>query len=211
MSENVGAQRPFRWTKQREKAALLVAQDELSNDRIAAEAGITDRQLLRWKRHPTFAARVAEYIEVACAELRARSIAELQNRVDAINDRWERMRQLIADRAEAYAGQAPGAGTGLLVPKPLLLKVYDAGPAPETPDEAEDPADPGEAGETLFFAKRSVTAVAWAVDTGLLHELREHEKIAAQMLGQWTDKSDVTSGGQPLLIKAYVGVDLDRV
>lgn len=38
----------------------------------------------------------------------------------------------------------------------------------------------------------------YEVDTGLLKELREHEKQAAQELGQWTEKKDLTTNGQPL-------------
>ena len=38
----------------------------------------------------------------------------------------------------------------------------------------------------------------YAVDTGLLRELREHEKQAAIELGEWTEKQDVTSGGARL-------------
>lgn len=189
MSENVTPARRFRWSQRSEEAALLVAQDVLRDAEIAEAARITERQLIRWKHHPEFAARVNQHVSDARAAVRDRGIADSQNRVDAINDRWGRMRQLLDERGEAYKGQAPGAGTGLVIPKPLLLKVYDAG---GDPDE-----DDGE-GEILFSAKRSVTAVAWAVDTGLLHELREHEKLAAQMLGQWTDKSDVTSDGKPL-------------
>jgi hypothetical protein len=34
----------------------------------------------------------------------------------------------------------------------------------------------------------------YEVDTGLLKELREHEKQAAQELGQWSDKARVEQG-----------------
>jgi hypothetical protein len=34
----------------------------------------------------------------------------------------------------------------------------------------------------------------YQVDTGLLKELREHEKQAAQELGQWSDKARVEQG-----------------
>lgn len=44
----------------------------------------------------------------------------------------------------------------------------------------------------------------YAVDTGLLRELREHEKQAAQELGQWIDKSEVEQ-----TTKAYVTVGPD--
>jgi hypothetical protein len=39
-----------------------------------------------------------------------------------------------------------------------------------------------------------VTVEEYQVDTGLLKELREHEKQAAQELGQWSEKARVEQG-----------------
>jgi hypothetical protein len=47
------------------------------------------------------------------------------------------------------------------------------------------------------------------VDTGLLREMREHERQVAQETGQWTEKRDVTSGGQP--VPATFGIALMKV
>lgn len=40
------------------------------------------------------------------------------------------------------------------------------------------------------------TVEEYEVDTGLLAELRAHEKQAAEELGQWITKGDVTSKGE---------------
>lgn len=48
------------------------------------------------------------------------------------------------------------------------------------------------------------------VDTALLREMREHEKQAAQELGQWTEKSE-TNGGLTLYTKTLKGVSLDEL
>ena len=51
---------PWKWTKRRALAAVLVAEDELTDDEIAGRVGIKRLQLWRWKQRPEFSARVAE-------------------------------------------------------------------------------------------------------------------------------------------------------
>lgn len=72
------------------------------------------------------------------------------------------MLRVIEARSKDMA-EVPGGDTGLLVRK---LKSIGSGENTKTVEE-------------------------YAVDTGLLSELREHEKQAAQELGQWINKSNV--------------------
>lgn len=160
----------FRWTAQREKAALLLAEDRLIDEEIAKKIGVDRRTLTNWRQDLEFQARITEHVEAFKQAVRSRGIACLERRVDALSDRWDRMRQVIEERAEELGGECAGGGTGLLVKQ---MKTLGSGPAAQVVEE-------------------------YAVDTGLLRELREHEKQAAQELGQWTDKADVTSGGTPL-------------
>lgn len=116
-------------------------------------------------------ARLAEIAEVERQAIVAKGIAEKQNRIDAYNDRWRRMQQVIAERAEDIELQdVAGGKTGLIV-----HNVKGVGK--------------GEDFQLIDL---------YEVDTGLLKELREHEKQAAQELGQWTEKKDLTTNGQPL-------------
>lgn len=149
----------FHWTGRREEAALLVAEDNLSDERIAERLSITRQGLVKWKRHPAFQERVKAVRDEIRAAVVARGIADKQNRVDALNERWARMHDVIESRASA-GGDAPGASTGLLY---KTIKVVGSG-------------------------KDQYEVEEWAVDTGLLREMREHEKQAAQELGQWTEK-----------------------
>lgn len=159
VSQNV-TEKPA-WTAEKERAALLVAQDRLSDELIAADIGIDRRTLARWKVDETFAARVSQIVEEVKAAVIARGIAEKQNRIDAYNDRWKRMQKVIEGRAVEHAGYAGGGATGLLVRQ---LKSVGRGEDTQTVEE-------------------------YAVDTGLLRELREHEKQAAMEVGDWTDKT----------------------
>lgn len=50
-------------TIRQERAALLVAEDALTDEAIVAEVGITRDTLHRWKKQPAFAAAVSTHIE----------------------------------------------------------------------------------------------------------------------------------------------------
>lgn len=163
----------FAWTKPRIEAAQLLAEDDLTDAEIASQVGVTRAGLAKWKVHPSFAGRVAEIVAEIESEIRIRGIARQMKRVDALQHRWLLMKRVIAERSEADEMQGVAGGTtGLLV---RTFKVVGNGPDAHVVPE-------------------------FAVDTGLLKELREHEKQAAQELGQWTEKKQVTGrDGSPLI------------
>src|ERR1044072_791547 len=160
-----------KWSEQKERAAHLAVEDRLSDEEIAAAVGVDRRTFARWKLTEQFSQRRATILEETQEALVARGIAEKQNRVDAYSDRWERMRKVIEARGKEMASYAGGGATGLLVRQ---LKSIGKGEDAQVVEE-------------------------YAVDTGLLKEMREHEKQAAQELGQWTEKSDITSGGKAII------------
>ena len=179
----------FRWTAKREEGALLVAQDELSNEEIAKRMGVSRQALDKWKRQPEFGERVAALVAAMAEAVKGRGIAERQNRVAALNERWNRLWRVIEARAAQYA-DVPGGDTGMLVCQIRVVRVGGTGDGERVRD-------------------RGFTQIAeYAVDVGLLKELREHEKQAAQELGQWDgDRQDEAA----LLVREYVGVAVDQV
>lgn len=116
MSQNVTKIAPFAWSKVKERAAELVAEDKLTDDQIAELSGCERRTLARWKTHPEFAARVDAVVADFCATVRKHGIAILERRVAALDDRWKRMQQVIEERAKdvQVSGHA-GGETGLIV------------------------------------------------------------------------------------------------
>jgi hypothetical protein len=165
----------FHWTGKRERAALLAAEDEQSDSKIAASIGLTEITITRWKRDPEFQARVAENVERIRAAVLAEGIANKQNRVDALNDRWRRMQKVIAERADDSAmADVSGGSTGLLT---HIIKMIGQGERAQRIDE-------------------------YAVDTGLLKEMREHEKQAAIELSQWSERQEITGAdGGPVQVE----------
>lgn len=151
----------FRWTKPREDAAVLLAEDLLTDAEIGARVGVTDRQMRTWKLHPEFAARVQSLAREMGDAAKRHAISRKARRVQGYDDRRRRLLEVV----EARAGDMPGVAggpTGLLV---RTVKVVGSGPAAQVVEE-------------------------YAVDTGLLKELRELEKQAAVELGQWTEKRE---------------------
>jgi Helix-turn-helix of insertion element transposase len=157
----------FRWTTQREKAALLIANDEITDDAIAAEVGVSRQALWNWKTDPEFKARVDSLVTDFRAHVRRHGIAIIENRIGHLQRRHDLMNKVIVERAADPGMQdVPGGKTGLMVHN---VKSIGSGADAERVDLYE-------------------------VDTALLKELRDHERQAAQELGQWSEKSEQVIG-----------------
>jgi len=157
-------EKPFHWTARARQAAALLAEDFLTDNQIAKKVKTCRRTVATWKLHPEFAAEVAALAQKMgdrCARL---AIARKHRRVAALDDRVRRLKRVIAGRAGNAAHRAaPGGDTGLLARK---LKMIGSGENATVVEEFE-------------------------VDGTLLRELREHEKQAAQELGQWVERKDL--------------------
>jgi len=131
------------------------------------------RSLKSWSSAFGWQTRLGQVADEERQAIVAQGIAERQNRVDAYGDRWGRMRQVIAERAaDKELADVPGGKTGLLV---RTFRTIGGRGDPQIVEE-------------------------FAVDVGLLREMREIEKQAAQDLGQWVEKGELTGkGGSPLL------------
>jgi hypothetical protein len=164
ISQKFAEIKPFSWSPNSEKAAQLVAEDRLTNEKIAQTCGVTRRTLDNWKTHPEFAERVEQCLAEFRAVVRKRGIAILENRVDRLHDRWNKLHQIIEERAlEAEMQTVPGGKTGMITRN---LKGIGKGEDYERVEVFE-------------------------VDTALLAEIRNHEQQAAKELGQWVERSNV--------------------
>ncbi len=177
MSQIVPNDRRFKWSGQSEQAAQLIAAGDLSLTEIAERLEVDRRTLHRWRQAPEFASRVDQHIEEIRREIRRHGIGVVERRVTALDDRWRRLQRVMDERGAApEMADVPGGSTGLLVRR---VKRIGAGPSVKTIEE-------------------------FAVDTRLLSELREHEKQAAQELGQWMGKPEATRKGEPIGCRVVV-------
>jgi hypothetical protein len=159
--------RDWKWTPQRETAALSVAHDSLSDAEIAKEAGITRSTLSTWKHSPEFQGRIEEHKQAAREAIRKSGIALVENRVARKNADWERLETIRRARAKAAESDAElleeGGATGLVLRR---LKSIGTGAAAQIVNE-------------------------YAIDTALLAERDRLEEAVARELGQRVEKHEV--------------------
>jgi transposase-like protein len=173
---------PFEWTEKREQAAVLLAEDELTVKEVAEKVGISVRQLFAWKANPAFKARIDEVVKEFGAMAGRYAVGRVARRMQSYNATVHGIQRVIAERAAdpSMAG-VPGGQTGMLVRQ---IKGIGQGDAFREVHE-------------------------YSVDTALLKELRDTLRQAAVESGQWTEKKDVTSGGEPLTL--IVGVPTEAI
>ena len=87
------------------RAALLVAEDELTDEEIAQRVKITKRQLENWKKRPDFAAAVRAHREAFRQRMLSEGFADKALRVQALNAiALDLMRQLRDADYKAMVG-----------------------------------------------------------------------------------------------------------
>lgn len=106
------------WTGQRIKAAQLVAEDALSNERIAEEVGIHLSTFKAWKQVPEFESRVREIVQELDEAVSQLRFAKRRERIRALNEQAEDYVQIRKERSAYFAEKfpnVPGGRTGRLV------------------------------------------------------------------------------------------------
>lgn len=197
--EQNGTETGFRWTEKAHRAAVLVAEDELSDVEIADVIGIGRTTLHRWKQHPDFRAQVAHRAEDIARSMLRLTIAKKHKRVKVLDDLHRKLLTVIDERAESYADEArdesaeavarramrslfgggdedtpPGAGTG------LILKQY----------------------KQIGAGRNAQLITEYAVDTRTIGEIRSLHEQAAKELGQWVEKSETTHDATESFVEA---------
>ena len=175
----------WEWTPQREQTASLLALGQLSETKIAAQVGVDRNTIWFWKQAPEFVAEIRSLADFVRASIMEEGIAVKANRIAYLNERHQRLKQIVDERAEYFASHedpevrdAPGVTTGLLIQQ---RRVVGTGRA-------------------------ATEIVEYVVDTALLRETRSLEEHTAREMGQWTDKSEVNINQ-----KLWVGIDFDRI
>ena len=155
------------FTEQQETAAQEVAKDELTDAEIAAKVGVGTTTFYRWKRQPHFMARVTEIARDWGEAMLREAITKRVRRLNALQDVWLRIKALIEARAnDPTMIGVPGGRTGLLLKRHRGLG----------------------SGENFRVVEE------FEADVGLLKEMRETMKQAAQEVGQWLEKFEHTKG-----------------
>lgn len=142
----------------------------------ASAAGVTDRTIRNWKKDEDFQGLIDDIRSDLDRLTMQRWIAQKHRRIDVLMEQADGMRRLRNARAEDL-DHIPGGNTGLLVHQV----------------------------KSIGFAENNQVIDEYVFDSALSRELRETLKQAAQELGQWTEKQDITSGGGPITFTIDLG------
>jgi hypothetical protein len=105
----------FLWTAQREEAALLVAQDELTDEQIAKRVGVTrNGAVARWKATPAFRVRVNEHVREWAQRFREEGLCVKERRVRSLVDDFAATELILSERGEQLADFGGGCSTGFI-------------------------------------------------------------------------------------------------
>ena len=124
-------------------------------------------------------------------------IAKKRLRLRAYNERWETAQKILQYRAERYRAQIGDADAETAAAK-AARRIFGH----EVPYEAVT----GYLVEKESVNNAGHRTVEWAVDLGLMREMRALEQQAAQELGQWESKLQIEGLTTTIEI---VGVDAD--
>ncbi len=174
----------------RERAAVLIAEDEQTDEAIALAVGVTRKTLHNWKQDPGFAALVGDNVGRIQAGMLKLTIAKKHKRLEVLDDLHTKALQVITQRGFRHAGELAEAESAAMATRRFF--------GTNTPEEAA----------TGLLVKQETTnnsgikTVNWAVDPGLMKEIRALQEQAAKELGQWVEKGEVNVGGS--LKREYV-------
>lgn len=104
----------FRWTPEKERAAVMFGTEDISIPEVAARIHVASRTVDFWKAKPEFKARIAQHFEAWKASIYQKGIAQKERRILTYLEDYERIQTIRRERAVAYAA-GPGGKTGDIV------------------------------------------------------------------------------------------------
>src|SRR5271154_40333 len=97
------------------RAAILAAEDELSDTEIARQCGISRRTLMRWKNQPAMQEKIDEHLGRIQRHSEVRIMAERRQRIIPLDILWQELQAVVERRVNSPKMQGiPGGNTGLL-------------------------------------------------------------------------------------------------
>lgn len=105
----------FIWTNERTQAAILLADDKLTDKQIAAQLQVSESILNKWKLLPEFKARLQEHVDEFRRSVMSRGVADKAKRLHRLNQDWCRLQRVIDERATNAPEDMIGGSTGMVI------------------------------------------------------------------------------------------------
>ena len=178
MPQNGVKEIPWFWTRKRELAAKLVADETLTGTEIGNQVDVGRRTLDRWKTSPEFQARVDGYIEAFKKSVRQKFLAVKEVRLQSLIEDFNATTLILRERGIDAAWMdetghirkdgAPGGSTG------YLAREY----------QNRETADVIHEGKPAKVARPKAI---YRFDSAIMRERRELRKQIAIELGEWDE------------------------
>jgi len=94
-----------------ESAAILAAEDELSDNEIAQHCGITRRTLMRWKKQSAIQQKIDEHLRLSKQNSERQMIVERQMRIADMAVMLQKLEDIIRERAKSPEMRGVPGGT----------------------------------------------------------------------------------------------------
>lgn len=166
------------------KAAIYLAEDELSDRELCRRINISTATLHEWKQNSEFQSIVGHYTAEIISESLKLPIAKKHERIKALNDLFMRQQEAIAARAARNAAELDNADD-----PDVATRRFFGNYVPE------------EARTGLFVREVSMSAsgkevVNYKYDTAITKDIKDTLKQAAQELGQFDQTLNLNHGGE---------------
>ena len=171
-----------------ERAARLVAEDELTDEVIAEQCNVTRRQLANWKHLPEFKARVAEHVAQITHQIMHSGYCRVDKRLALLNKNVSRLEAIIGAKREQVLKEREAKRTEI------------TSEALDDDEEMEQhylkalgelAAQPG-ADQGLHFRKETPVKhgvqIEYLIGTNIIAEERALLKHIAQETGEWVER-----------------------
>lgn len=170
--------RPFKWREASRKAVALQAADELTDEQIAAECGVTRPTLVRWNTHPEYKAEKRRLSEEIEASVFRHALAKRHKRMEILQERHAALTAIVAERRAQGKPEHAGTSSGFVVSRQKLV------------------------GSGVFA--REVTELEF--DIALVRSLLDVEERAMREVGAWTEKRELSgpNGGPTIPVVEIV-------
>jgi hypothetical protein len=168
---------PWTWNASREQAAQLIADNQISNDQIAARIGVTPKTVTLWKREsPEFRARIAEHVATFRKNITTTGLVLKENRIALLKARAATIRGMMLARGKQKCMRnAPGE---TVMQKGIQVRTQKSIGSGHFAEKVEE----------------------FAVDTAALAEERAILQQIATEMGDWKTKSQVEVAEGPSIV-----------